>query len=334
MTDQDPDKTTEVQPEPEPVPDPQQHRPRRFLRSRDDRVIAGVGGGLGRYFDIDPVIVRIAFAVSILFGGIGVIAYIAAALFVPADDGTGSPAPGSRAQGIGRVIGIGVLAFVALFGFGALVAGAAFVTGLGYGLIVALGIVAIGIALVALSFRGGAKWLIVPALALSIGVGVAAAADLDLEGGVGEREYRPVAASAIPADGYELGVGRLAVDLRDVDWTPTRVLDLDVRLGVGDMVIAVPSDVCVVAEATAGAGDLRIAGQHSDGVDAEVSTATGARATPQLRLDAEVDLGAIRVLNDDSVELEDYDQRGFGEDDGNDANAEALRDDNQAACVA
>ena len=37
---------------------------RRLLRSNDDRVIAGVAGGLGRYFDIDPMIVRIAFAVS------------------------------------------------------------------------------------------------------------------------------------------------------------------------------------------------------------------------------------------------------------------------------
>lgn len=335
MTDQDPDKTTEIQPEPEPAPEPEQTRagPRRFLRSRDDRVIAGVGGGLGRYFDIDPVIVRIAFAVSILFGGIGVIAYIAAALFVPADDGTGAPAPGSRTQGIARVVGVAVLAFAGLFGFGALVTGAAFVTGLGYGLIVAVAIVAIGIALVALSFRGGAKWLIVPALALSIGVGVAAAADLDLEGGVGEREYRPAAASAIPVDGYELGVGRLAVDLRDIDWTPTRVLDLDVRLGVGDLVIAVPSDVCVVAEATAGAGDLRIAGQHSDGVDAEVSSATGARATPQLLLDAEVDLGAIRVLNDDAADIGDdryYDDEFRG---SNEADA-AYRDANDRACAA
>ena len=56
-----------------------------------------MAGGLGRYFDVDPVIFRIAFAVSILFGGLGVIAYLAAALFVPADDGTGAAAPTSAA---------------------------------------------------------------------------------------------------------------------------------------------------------------------------------------------------------------------------------------------
>ena len=166
MTEHEDEKTTEIQPEqPEPA-----KGPRRLLRSRDDRVIAGVAGGLGRYFDIDPVIVRIAFAVSILFGGLGVIAYIAAALFVPSDDGTGAPAPMSRGQGVARVIGVGLLGIAALFGFGALAAAAAFVTGLGYGLIVAGAIVAIGILLAALSFRGSAKWLIVPALALSTGM--------------------------------------------------------------------------------------------------------------------------------------------------------------------
>ena len=75
MSDQD--RTTEVQP---PAPDP---GPKRLLRSRNDRVIAGVAGGLGEYFAIDPIIVRIAFAISVLIGGLGVLAYVALALFVP-----------------------------------------------------------------------------------------------------------------------------------------------------------------------------------------------------------------------------------------------------------
>lgn len=308
--------------------------PRRLLRSRADRVFAGVAGGLGRYFDIDPVIVRIAFAVSILFGGIGVIAYLAAWLFVPYDDGTGAPVSQGRGRGVARAVGIGLLVIAGLFGFGALVTGAAFVTGLGYGLIVAGGIVAIGIALVAISFRGGAKWLIVPALALSLGVGVAAAADLDLDGGIGNRTYRPASASAIPADGYELGVGRLAIDLRGIDWTPTRVLDLDVRLGAGEAVIAVPSDVCVVADAHAGAGNLRIAGQQADGMDVSALTGEGSRATPQLRLDADVDLGEIRVVNDDTAEIAAYDDDGHRFDQSFHTDDPVARAANDRACAA
>lgn len=326
--------TRALPPDAEQANEPRQE-PRRLLRSQSDRVIAGVSGGLGRYFDVDPVIIRIAFAVTILFGGLGVVAYLAAILFVPSDDGTGSPAPPQRGRTLVRAVGVIALAFIALFGFGALVTGAAFVTGIGYGVIVAAVIVLIGIALVATSFRGGARWLIVPALALAIGVGVAAAADLDLEGGIGEREYRPLSASAIPDEGYDLGVGRLAVDLRGIDWSPTRIVELETRLGVGEMAVAVPSDVCVVAEATAGAGELRIAGQWADGFDVELSTASGSSTTPQLRLDAGIDMGQIRVLNDDAADINvDFGDRDgeFGDEDYS-AGEQAAREANAAACA-
>lgn len=307
MTDDDrTEETTRMGTDP-PTAEAATGRPaRRFLRSRDDRVIAGVSGGLGRYFDIDPVIFRIGFAVTILFGGLGVVAYLAAWLFVPSDDGTGAPVPPQRGRGVARAIGVVALAFAALFGFGAVVAAAAFVTGIGYGGLVIAVIVLIGLTLLALSFRGGARWLIVPALALSIGVGAAAAADLDLGGGIGERDFHPASAAAIPAHGYELGVGRLAVDLRDIDWSPTRVLDLDVRVGAGEAIVAVPADVCVLAHAHADGGDLRIAGQRADGLDVSASVGEGSTAKPRLVLNAELGFGQLRVLNDDDAEVADH----------------------------
>ena len=298
------EETREIGPTPAPGgPTEEQPRPRRFLRSGNDRVIAGVAGGLGNYFDIDPVIIRIAFAVSILFGGLGVIAYLVIAIFVPADDGAGNPVPSSRSRDLLRIVGAVALIALAFGGFGLLAAAAVVATGLGFGLPVAIVVVVIGIALAAMSFRGGARWLIVPALALTIGVGIAAASDLDLEGGVGERDYRPVSASAIPSSGYELGVGRLAVDLRDIDWSPKRVVELPVRVGAGQAVIAVPSDVCVVADAHAGAGDLRVAGQQADGAEVDLRTGEGSRATPRVEITAEVDLGQILVLNDDDADI-------------------------------
>jgi phage shock protein C len=56
---------------------------KRLYRSRNDRKLAGVCGGLGKYFDIDPVIFRIVFVVTIFFGLAGLIAYIIMALIVP-----------------------------------------------------------------------------------------------------------------------------------------------------------------------------------------------------------------------------------------------------------
>lgn len=321
------EETTAVQPPPPPPP-----RRRRFLRSRDDRVIAGVAGGLGRYFDIDPVIVRIAAVVSIFFGGLGVIAYLITAIFVPADDGSGNPAPGSRGAAAVRILGITALIAIAIIGFGALVAAALFATGVGYGLVVVGAIVLLGVALIAASFGSGARWLIVPALALTIGAGVATAADLDLEGGVGNERHTPSSAAEIPDGGYELGVGRLAVDLRNIDWTPGRVVHLDARLGIGEIVVAVPADVCVEADAHAGVGVLRVAGQRAEGPGSDLMVAAGSDATPRLVLDADVDMGAIRVVNDDFFTLDIGDeQRGWRDDDGDDAR---YRDANAEACAA
>jgi phage shock protein PspC (stress-responsive transcriptional regulator) len=56
---------------------------RRLYRSRKNRVIAGVSGGLGEYLDVDPVLFRIAFIVAAFAGGAGVLAYIIAWIIMP-----------------------------------------------------------------------------------------------------------------------------------------------------------------------------------------------------------------------------------------------------------
>jgi phage shock protein C len=55
---------------------------KKLYRSRTNRVIAGVCGGLGEYFDIDPVIVRLI-ALVVSFSGIGIVAYLIAWLVIP-----------------------------------------------------------------------------------------------------------------------------------------------------------------------------------------------------------------------------------------------------------
>jgi phage shock protein PspC (stress-responsive transcriptional regulator)/predicted membrane protein len=55
-------------------------------RSRDDRLVAGVAGGLGRYFDLPPIFFRVGFVVLALVGGAGILLYAAAALVIP-DEG-------------------------------------------------------------------------------------------------------------------------------------------------------------------------------------------------------------------------------------------------------
>jgi len=73
-------------------PPPPQARPRRLTRSGSDRMLAGVCGGLGQHFDIDPVLFRIGFVVLALSGGTGLLAYVALALILPRDSDPSDPA--------------------------------------------------------------------------------------------------------------------------------------------------------------------------------------------------------------------------------------------------
>jgi len=56
---------------------------KRLQRSRDEKLIAGVCGGIAEYFDVDPVIVRVAFVLFTLFGGAGVLLYIVLWVIMP-----------------------------------------------------------------------------------------------------------------------------------------------------------------------------------------------------------------------------------------------------------
>jgi phage shock protein C len=56
---------------------------KRITRSRSDRVIAGVAGGLAAYFGVDPLFIRVGLIVLTLFNGLGALLYFALWLIVP-----------------------------------------------------------------------------------------------------------------------------------------------------------------------------------------------------------------------------------------------------------
>ena len=58
---------------------------KRLYRSKKDRIIAGVCGGIGEYFRVDPTLIRLIWATLILAKGIGVLAYLIFWLAVPED---------------------------------------------------------------------------------------------------------------------------------------------------------------------------------------------------------------------------------------------------------
>ena len=60
---------------------------KKLYRSREERILAGVAGGLGEYFDVDPVLVRIAFILLALINGLGILLYLVMLVVVPREKG-------------------------------------------------------------------------------------------------------------------------------------------------------------------------------------------------------------------------------------------------------
>jgi phage shock protein PspC (stress-responsive transcriptional regulator) len=99
--------------------------PKRLTRSRDDRVVGGVCGGMGRYFNVDPLFFRIGAVALAFVGGAGLLLYLAALVLVPSEDQpTGQPAKEQRNRGlliVAIVVGL-IVAFPFLFGGGLVLA--------------------------------------------------------------------------------------------------------------------------------------------------------------------------------------------------------------------
>ena len=328
---------------------------RRLSRSRDDRVVAGVCGGIARYFNIDPVFVRIGAVALAFVGGAGLLLYLAALLLMPSDEGgavvEASGDRRNRALVIAGVVGLLFVAWPFLLGGGFLLAGIGIPLALlvGTGVLVwwlvsgegpsgdpgqiarraALGIgvlvlcwivfvggallaaggpdwlvpasvIAAGAAILAGAFLKPVRWLVLPAIALGMAAGLVGAAGIDTDGGMGEREYRP-ASTVDLRDRYELGIGDLEIDLRQTD-LPGGDVPLEVDLGIGEARVLVPDDVCVATTADIGAGNVETFGRDTGGVDVDFEEyADASPATTRLLVDADIGLGALRVMESDGL---------------------------------
>ncbi|KWX03659.1 hypothetical protein TH66_12575 [Carbonactinospora thermoautotrophica] len=106
---------------PPPPPPPPADAARRLRRSKTDRKVAGVCGGLGEYLDVDPVIFRVLFPVFAVFGGTGLLLYALAWLLIPDEGEERSEAQrlveGHLDGGAALAAGAAVLGFLVLLGF-------------------------------------------------------------------------------------------------------------------------------------------------------------------------------------------------------------------------
>ena len=56
---------------------------KRLYRSKDERMIWGICGGLAKYFDVDPTLVRVIWVLTLIFGGWSLLAYVILRFVIP-----------------------------------------------------------------------------------------------------------------------------------------------------------------------------------------------------------------------------------------------------------
>jgi phage shock protein PspC (stress-responsive transcriptional regulator) len=338
---------------------------RRLVRTREGRWLAGVASGLGRTFDVNPLLYRIAFVALAFAGGTGLVLYVAAWLVIPdegEEESIATEALRDHREQPWLLVGVGLLGLAGILllseasvwpgpgnvWLAAVLAGAALVwwhvggrerkvaaepgappaerparrpsllgpvVGLllaGAGLLGLLDVLdavdvdgevalASATALVGAAVVGGAfagrrvGGLVVLGVALLLAFGTAAASPVSLRAGIGERVEHPFTASDLESE-YELGIGDFTVELDSVALEPGRT-NVDVRLGIGDLVITVPEGVGLEVDGHAGAGSVDVLGHEDDGAGADehVIVPPAEPGGPVLVLDANVGVGDLAV---------------------------------------
>jgi phage shock protein PspC (stress-responsive transcriptional regulator) len=286
---------------------------KRLERSRSDRMLAGVCGGLASYFEIHPAFYRVGFVVLTLLGGAGILIYLAAVLVMPDEGKTDSVVTAALRDRRDRpwpLIGLGLLAVagaillsratLSLHGDSwilFLVAGAAIVWITRHGKPAATTTVGERAAEDSRRVRRFFAWVGIVlgsllALVLICIAIFAAVVHVHVGRGVGERTYAVTSMQDLRQH-YRLGVGKLRLDLSGVDLPPNRQTKVDTSVDVGKLVVVVPADATLQVHGDAQYGHVEVLGRTADGHDADRNvTQNGKRL---LVLDAHVGAGSLYV---------------------------------------
>lgn len=283
---------------------------KRLERSRSDRMLAGVCGGLARYFELNPAFYRVGFVVLTLLGGAGVLIYLAAALVIPEEgkpDSIAAEILRERRERPWPLIGLALLAVA-----GAVLLSRATLWPRGDAawilLLLAGGVIlwtqrrhaaptADGTAaraqprrrrlLRAASIATG----IVLVLTLVSAAVIGTVFHVDVRNGIGSRSYQPAGAADLHRH-YRLGIGDLRLDLSGIR-VPTGETNVDARVGIGSLRVIVPPHVALRVNAKAQVGSVRVLGRTADGRNARITLpGNGGRV---LVLETRVGLGAVKI---------------------------------------
>ena len=161
------------------------------------------------------------------------------------------------------------------------------------GLVLPLLVTVVGVVLIALSFEGEHPGLVTLGVILAVLTLLTAVTPTEgFRGGIGDRRHEAATMSQLESP-YRLGIGSMRIDLRDLRIEGTVEVEADV--GLGELLIIVPDDVAVDVEARSGAGEVRIFGERSDGIDVQDEFRSPGSDRDVLVIDASVFMGQVEV---------------------------------------
>ena len=153
-------------------------------------------------------------------------------------------------------------------------------------------LIVVGVALLASARRERPRGLIAAGVILT--VVSAATGDVGV-GGVGDRTYRPTTLAALERV-PDLGVGQLELDLRTLDPSvAVRAEEIDVSVGVGQLVVLLPADLPVQIQASSGIGEVDLPDGSEGGLGAEAEFGDFEQGGDRLILELSVGIGQVTV---------------------------------------
>jgi phage shock protein PspC (stress-responsive transcriptional regulator) len=289
---------------------------RRFAlrRSRDHRVIAGVARGIADRYDIDPLIVRIAFVILACLWLFGVALYLIVWAVVPYDVPTHESARrrvDPRSLASAKWLPVALLAATAVAVLVVLTTlGGRPDTSRNLGLLwlvflAVLAIVAIRTRARPMTLRrlaGFAYLTLLSLLILVVGTAAAVLASIGVpeQGGNGVRTWQPTSLAQVRAS-YRTDLGQETVDLSGVVF-PASGRSVIASVAVGHLVVVVPADAIVNLESHVGIGSVNYSGAWPDpypwiyrAVPSTLRTATERAGAPHVTIDASVGIGTIQI---------------------------------------
>jgi hypothetical protein len=162
----------------------------------------------------------------------------------------------------------------------------------------------VGAGLLVGAWRGRARWLILPGLALVPLVLLASLIDVPIRGGWGSRYFRPDSVAGIQRK-YELTAGELVLDLSSLKFGPGRV-PVSVTVAAGNVTILAPERISIDARGHAGAGRVFLLGLSERGIRLDASRTSSVQgSTTTLVLDLRTGIGEVSVYRVESGSVPD-----------------------------